>query len=82
MRCRSYRYHLCKHIYTDAFTLLINIRKVMQEFFLVHMTAIKVHMRCTGYLHFIIYSTGYNIAWGQVFTLIIARHKCLSMHIA
>ena len=79
MCCRCHRYHMLCYINTKAFTLLINIREVMNKFFQIHMTAIEPHMFGTVDLHFTVNCPCNNITWCKIFTFIVPFHKCFTL---
>ena len=55
---------------------------MMKKFLLVHMPAIELYMFGTRNLHFTINCSCYNIAWRQVFSVIISFHERFSIFIA
>src|SRR5436189_3559234 len=78
MSRRRHRYHSLRYINTNGETFLINIREVLNEFFLFKMPAIQPHVLRTGPFHFTVDRSCNNISWRQVLALVIPFHKCFA----
>ncbi len=81
MRCRRNGNHVLGNINTNTEAFFINIREVMNEGILIHVSAIQIHMLCTCTLHFIIDGTCNNITRCQIFSCIVALHEGFAIFI-
>src|SRR5258708_21169745 len=79
---RRYGDHLFGDIDADGLAFCIDIGKVFDKFYHIHVAAIEIDMLGTRPLHFAVDSPGHDIAWRQVLSLIISLHKGLAPGIA